>query len=109
MDRISETHLKPAFGVCQAIFSRQGKDRFARNAFIFLAALPLLLILCIVAVLVVRALPIAYETSILDFVTGDTWSPLKGLFGLYPFVAGTLWVTALAMILSVPPCMLCAI
>ncbi|MGD8456305.1 MAG: phosphate ABC transporter permease subunit PstC [Anaerolineales bacterium] len=109
MDRISETHLKPAFGVCQAIFSRQGKDRYVRNTFIFMAALPLFLILCIVAVLVVRALPIAYETSILDFVTGDTWSPLKGLFGLYPFVAGTLWVTALAMILSVPPCMLCAI
>jgi phosphate transport system permease protein len=109
MDRISETRLEPAFSVRRAIFSRQRKDRFARNTFVVMAALPLFLIVCIVAVLVKRALPIASETSIVDFVTGRTWSPLKGLFGLYPFVAGTLWVTALAMILSIPPCMLCAI
>jgi len=109
MDRISETHLKSAFTVRQAVFSRQRKDRFARSTFIFMAALPLFLIVCIVVVLLVRALPITSETSIVDFVTGLAWSPSKGLFGLYPFVSGTLWVTGLAMILSIPPCILSAI
>ncbi len=109
MDSTSESQLKPLFITSKAIFSRQRKDNFARRAFIFIAILPLLFIFFIVIVLVIRALPITSETSILDLITGLTWSPSKGFFGLYPFVSGTLWVTGLAMILSIPPCMLCAI
>jgi phosphate transport system permease protein len=34
---------------------------------------------------------------------------LQGAFGFYPFIMGTLWVTALAVLLAVPPSLLTAI
>jgi phosphate transport system permease protein len=42
-------------------------------------------------------------------LAGDTWLPNQGLFGFYPFIIGTFWVTAVALVLSVPPCLLTAI
>jgi phosphate transport system permease protein len=48
-----------------------------------------------------RAAPLFAEVS-LDNLTGLDWNPARGMFGLTPFVVGSLWVTALAMLLSVP-------
>ncbi len=44
------------------------------------------------------------DVSVIDFVTGTTWAP-KGspqLFGVLPLVAGTLLVTAIAVLVAVP-------
>lgn len=41
-------------------------------------------------------------------VLGATWRPSVGLFGLRPFLAGSLVVTALAMFLAAPICILAA-
>jgi phosphate transport system permease protein len=40
---------------------------------------------------------------------GQVWKPLQGEFGFYPFITGTIWVTTVAMVLAVPPCLLTAI
>ena len=40
---------------------------------------------------------------------GTNWKPLKGLFGYLPFISSTFWVTLLALLIAVPPCMLTAI
>jgi phosphate transport system permease protein len=39
----------------------------------------------------------------------SSWHPLKGEFGFFPFIAGTLWVTAVAVIIAVPLSLLTAI
>lgn len=44
-----------------------------------------------------------------ELLFSQTWQPLNGLFGFFPFIMGTLWVTALAMFISVPPSVLTAI
>jgi phosphate transport system permease protein len=68
-----------------------------------------LVILAIGLVLFIKASPLVIKIPIGSILFSEFWHPLKGEFGLYPFIFGTLAVTGLAMIISVPVCLLCAI
>lgn len=61
------------------------------------------------AALTLRSRPILIEIPPHELLLGDQWSPMKGEFGFLPFLMGTLWVTALAMAIAIPPCLLSAI
>lgn len=89
--------------------SRKSKDRAARNAFFAITVFPFFLLVVILVALIVRSLPILQTASIGELLTGTTWKPLQGQFGFLPFIAGTFWVTIVAMVLAVPPCLLSAI
>ena len=88
---------------------RQSNDRSAAKGFLYISAFPLLLILMILIALIFRSWPILESKSVWDLLTGQVWKPVQGLFGFYPFIIGTIWVTVVAMILAVPPCLLVAI
>jgi len=92
-----------------SIFRRRDKDRLANRAFFTLSALPLVLILVILVALMQRSWPILGAGSLWELLTGLVWKPMQGLFGFYPFIIGTIWVTTVAMVLAVPPCLLVAI
>jgi len=47
--------------------------------------------------------------SISELLFTSSWHPNRGDFGFYPFIVGTLSVTAIAMALAIPICLLCAI
>lgn len=49
------------------------------------------------------------DHSILDLLFGREWKPGAGKFGFYPFIVGSVWVTLLSMLISVPVCILVAI
>jgi phosphate transport system permease protein len=91
------------------LLSRRTKDRFTRWLFLITTAIPLLVLIFAITGLVWRTWPILKTHSLWELLTGRTWLPLKGLFGFYPFITGTLWVTTVAMVIAVPPCLLCAI
>jgi phosphate transport system permease protein len=74
-----------------------------------MAFLPIAIGIAILIALVQRAWPILQIKSFWSLLTGLTWKPLQGEFGFYPFIAGTVWVTAVSIILAVPPCLLTAI
>jgi len=45
------------------------------------------------------------ETSVVDFLFGLKWSPTLGnekLFGIWPLICGTMWVTVIAMCVALP-------
>ena len=44
-----------------------------------------------------------------ELLFSSSWYPSRGEFGFYPFIVGTFWVTALAMILAIPICLLSTI
>ncbi len=81
----------------------------AHQGFYALAAIPVILLVAMLVALVYRSLPILESNTIWDLLTGRTWLPSKGFFGFLPFILGSAWVTVVAMILSVPPCLLTAI
>jgi len=69
----------------------------------------LLLVVLIFIALLLRTLPILQVKSIFELLTGQVWQPFQGQFGFYPFIMGTVWVTLVAMIISIPVCLLSAI
>lgn len=69
----------------------------------------MLLTAAVAGALVHRSLPVLHRYNIIDLLGGSQWRPMAGSFGLRPFIAGTVWVTVLAMALAVPVCLLAAI
>ena len=88
---------------------RRFKDQFASRVTRALTVFAAALILLIGLALLIRAQPLLDITPLGKLLTSSDWHPLRGEFGFLPFILGTLWVTTLAMVLAVPPCLLCAI
>jgi phosphate transport system permease protein len=91
------------------ILPRRYQDIFASRGLFLLTLIPVGLVVAIGIALVVRSLPIIGANSVWKLISGTIWKPLQGLFGYLPFISGTLWVTILAVIFAVPPCLLTAI
>ena len=63
----------------------------------------------LVTLLVWRALPLLRQASLAALLLGSDWSPSTGQFGFLPFIAGTIAVTALALLIAVPVGLLAAV
>ncbi|MBU0510685.1 MAG: phosphate ABC transporter permease subunit PstC [Chloroflexi bacterium] len=88
---------------------RRKKDRLAERLMSLLTLGVVLLVPLIGLALFLRARPILAVNSLGELLLSMNWHPLKGAFGFYPFIMGTLWVTAVAMVIAVPPSLLTAI
>jgi len=56
-----------------------------------------------------RSLPLLRTTDIGSVLFSSDWHPLRGEFGLLPFIVGTIWVTVVASVVAIPLCLLTAI
>ncbi len=56
-----------------------------------------------------KSIPVLHQLSWGQLLTSSVWKPLKGLFGFYPFIMGTLWVTGIAILIALPLCLLTAL
>jgi phosphate transport system permease protein len=101
--------LGPSIQRTLAMRWRRIKDSAAtksmRLALVLVNSLVLLLILGLYA----KSRPILARESLLNLLLYSSWHPLKGEFGFFPFIVGTLAATAIAMILAIPTCLLSAI
>jgi len=88
---------------------RKNKNRLAQQSMGWLTLAAVMLVPTIIAALFVRAWPILCSKPLGELLFSTTWHPMKNSFGFYAFIMGTLWVTGLAMIISVPPSVLTAI
>ncbi len=94
----------PQFGL-----HRRRKDRFAGMITGILALVAGLIVPAMTMALFIRTRPILATHSLDELLFSTHWNPLRGQFGFYPFILGTLWVTAVGMVLAVPPSLLTAI
>lgn len=69
----------------------------------------LLLVVAMGIGLYAKASPILHEHSLWDLLSASEWKPIKNQFGFFPFLMGTLWVSGLALIISIPISLLMAI
>lgn len=74
-----------------------------------LTMLSLLLVIVIGVGLVLKSLPIIEDKSIADLLFSSHWKPMRGDFGFLPFIMGTVWVTAIALLWTLPVGLLTAI
>lgn len=89
--------------------SRQTLDRLAKKWMGFQTLAAGMLVPLIAVVLLLRAQPILTVRPLGELLLGTTWHPVKQVFGFYPFIMGTLWVTITSMIIAVPPSLMTAI
>jgi len=85
------------------------KDSLGRRSMFILTMLPGLVVALMVLGLVLRSKSILVLKSIPSLLFSTAWHPLRGEFGLLPFIAGTLWVTFVAMVIAIPISLLTAI
>jgi phosphate transport system permease protein len=80
-------------------------SRFMLAATIFSA----LVVVLIAVGLLQKSRPVLAMKPLTDLLFSSSWHPLSGEFGLYPFIMGTFWVTGVAMLIAIPPCLLVSI
>jgi phosphate transport system permease protein len=69
-----------------------------------------LLALALICVfLLANGIPAIREIGLLDFLGGQKWKPSNGYYGIFPFILGSIYVTAGALIIGVPIGLLCAV
>ncbi len=88
---------------------RRRLDQNVRRTFLVVTLLPILLISIVTISLIVRSWPILSAYPLKDLFLGTIWRPDKGLFGFYPYIVATFWVTAVGVLLATPPCILVSI
>jgi len=81
---------------------RQMKDAMARRGMALIALFVLSLAFLMAYGLFVRSRPVLAGRGFLDLLVSTAWHPSQGQFGLGGFILGTLWVTAIAMLIAVP-------
>ena len=85
------------------------KDRLAGKLMFFLTTLPGLIVVLMLLGLFQRSRPILALKSFTGLLFSSSWHPLRGDFGFFPFIMGTLWVTFVALLIALPISLLTAI
>jgi phosphate transport system permease protein len=82
------------------------KDKALSVLMFLLTVLSVSVVLVIGIGLYYKSIPVLNNASWWQLLTSSDWKPLKGLFGFFPFIMGTLWVTGIAIIIALPLCLL---
>jgi len=84
------------------------KDKIIQYWTAFLLVLSLAVVVLIAIGLGYKSLPLLESENLFSILTEKVWSPMKGYFGFLPFIAGTFYVTLVALLIAVPLCILTA-
>ena len=69
----------------------------------FVAACASVLAVALICIfLFANGIPAIKEIGFVKFITGEMWRPSNELFGIFPMIIGSLYVTAGAVIIGVP-------
>ncbi len=85
------------------------KEGFARVLFSLAAAISVLAVALICVFLFANGVPAIAEIGLPDFLLGTTWRPANDIYGIFPMIVGSIYVTAGAIVVGVPIGLLCAI
>ncbi len=88
---------------------RSLKDLVSSRLMLLAAVFSALLVVIMALGLLQKSWPILESVSLSQLLFSTAWRPLSGEFGLATFIIGTLWVTAVAMVIAVPLSLLSAI
>lgn len=85
------------------------KERAARAVFATAALVSVAAVALICIFLFANGIPAMAEIGLPDFLFGSTWKPTSGLYGIFPMLVGSVYVTAGALVVGVPAGVLTAI
>lgn len=85
------------------------KEKSVEALFAAAATISIVAVVLICFYLFASGIPTISEIGVKNFLLGKEWSPSTGVFGIFPMIIGSLYVTAGAIICGVPMGILCAI
>ena len=75
-------------------------DRFIRYIFFICALFSIFAVFAICIFIFVSGLPAFQEIGVLNFILGRNWNPSLNEFGIFPMIVGSIYATALAIIMG---------
>nr|WP_315196220.1 phosphate ABC transporter permease subunit PstC [uncultured Flavobacterium sp.] len=85
------------------------KDKLVSKTFLAFTLLSISMVIVIAIGLFYKSIPLLNSTSLSNLLFSSEWKPFKEAFGFYSFIVGTLWVTAISIIIALPLSILTAI
>ena len=92
----------PAAAVQARPSTSQFKENAMRILFIVCACVSILAVALICVFLFANGLPTIFEIGPLNFLLGTEWRPSNDIYGIFPMIVGSIYVTAGALIVGVP-------
>lgn len=87
----------------------KSKERAMQIVFMIAACMSILAVIMICLFMFANGIPAMKEIGLGKFLLGKVWKPNENLFGIFPMIIGSIYVTAGAIIIGVPIGLLCAI
>ena len=88
---------------------KQLKERGMKTVFLLAACTSILAVALICIVLFTNGFSAIGKIGVADFLLGKQWKPLNDIYGIFPMIVGSIYVTAGAIIVGVPIGLLCAV
>ena len=85
------------------------KETVMKYVFLVCACASILAVILICAFLFANGVPAIGKIGVFNFLLGETWKPGNDLYGILPFILGSTYVTAGAIVIGVPIGLLTAI
>lgn len=88
---------------------KQFKEKAMKAIFFLTACVSIAAVILICIFLFANGLPAIREIGVFQFLSGTTWKPANNLYGIFPMIVGSLYVTAGALLIGVPVGILTAV
>lgn len=85
------------------------RESIMKAAFLVAACVSILAVVLICGFLFVNGFPAIAEIGPLKFLSGIIWKPQEGQFGILPMIIGSIYATAIAILVGVPIGLLCSV
>ena len=85
------------------------KEKGMKGLFFFAASVSILSVMLICLFLFMNGIPAITEIGVFEFLLGTKWRPGNDLYGIFPMILGSIYVTAGAVIVGVPLGVFCAV
>ena len=82
--------------------SKAWTEKFMQGVFFIAACASVLAVALICIFLFANGLPGMKEIGFIKFLTGTTWRPNNDLYGIFPMIIGSIYITAGAVLFGVP-------
>ncbi len=89
--------------------SGKASERIMKAVFFAAAFTSVLAVALICIFLFANGIPAMLEIGVPEFLLGQKWKPSNNLFGILPFILGSIYVTAGAIVIGVPTALLLAV
>lgn len=88
---------------------KHAKEKGMKLLFLAATCVSIAAVILICLFLLASGIPAIREIGIFKFLLGTKWKPANGLYGIFPMIIGSLYVTAGALVLGVPVGILTAV